>query len=665
MEMKKVFLLSIFLLTLLLIIEDVSAECYIKKITNADPLLGTERIIMEVSDLQNAHGKLYNSPPINNHYYVVCPTADVGAGTSQICKADDSNLILRLNSNKNSHAETKTHSPQSYNTEICYNDILDCKTTNSPNCDGGYFKVASLSSPTNAHIGQFSEYPTKICCSLSPPCPAAPNNCDEDTEVGDRLGYLCDSNDDTIRIITECGKTAGCFGWNQVSEHCSATTKCSDPGFPPGNAQCVPYCGNGISGDTTGEDCDDANLNENDGCNNNCKINPGWICSGNPSQCYTVYWTDGSGTKLSNTDSATESDTIKLVLETTNGLLAQNAPVTFQIYEEDYLLNPDDKIRTTSGGNPLSGQIDASGKSIISWTIDHADIVAGDSEDPGKFYFNAESGVVSKDSDTVDIYPLGVGAGVCGDGTKDQPNTDGINEECDMVNHCNNCACDNGDGFVEDTTPGANGCVQLVVATTCHDYCGDDGCNTNVEKDSCNNATANSEATIFSNPGASCGSTTPDMCNIQNCYCKVDSSDNCVGKYKTESAPGAAAGCVANAGGTCTLAQTGDSGDCSTDEFLEITLTSAFTWTTGNDNSHNSGKCSPIVQPGYVKDGSECRYDPFGDSQSCKDGTNLVQCPSRVKLAFFNWTTFITTLIFLVVVYVVWSFLDKKKRKKR
>ena len=36
-------------------------------------------------------------------------------------------------------------------------------------------------------------------------------------------------------------------------------------------------CGNGVlDGD---EECDDGNLNDNDGCNKWCKLDPGYVCT--------------------------------------------------------------------------------------------------------------------------------------------------------------------------------------------------------------------------------------------------------------------------------------------------------------------------------------------------------------------------------------------------
>ncbi len=52
-------------------------------------------------------------------------------------------------------------------------------------------------------------------------------------------------------------------------------------GMPP-----EPVCGNGKV--ETGEACDDSNAIPTDGCDENCKIEDGWVCNGDPSVCEMV-----------------------------------------------------------------------------------------------------------------------------------------------------------------------------------------------------------------------------------------------------------------------------------------------------------------------------------------------------------------------------------------
>ncbi|MDX9724565.1 MAG: DUF4215 domain-containing protein [Myxococcota bacterium] len=48
----------------------------------------------------------------------------------------------------------------------------------------------------------------------------------------------------------------------------------------------MPVCGDGrIAGS---EMCDDGNTNVGDGCSAVCVPEPGWICTGNPSECVLI-----------------------------------------------------------------------------------------------------------------------------------------------------------------------------------------------------------------------------------------------------------------------------------------------------------------------------------------------------------------------------------------
>jgi cysteine-rich repeat protein len=42
--------------------------------------------------------------------------------------------------------------------------------------------------------------------------------------------------------------------------------------------QCIEICGKGANYGLL--DCDDGNTKDNDGCSANCKVEPGYICSG-------------------------------------------------------------------------------------------------------------------------------------------------------------------------------------------------------------------------------------------------------------------------------------------------------------------------------------------------------------------------------------------------
>lgn len=72
---------------------------------------------------------------------------------------------------------------------------------------------------------------------------------------------------------------------------------CQSLGFVSGMLQCTvscgynttacvaPVCGDGIISPAAGEQCDDNNTQSGDGCNAACQVEPGWVCTGEPSVC--------------------------------------------------------------------------------------------------------------------------------------------------------------------------------------------------------------------------------------------------------------------------------------------------------------------------------------------------------------------------------------------
>ncbi len=121
-------------------------------------------IVMGLSSEINAHGQ--DNSISQNYPYVLCCNFN-GAKT---CSEGDSNRILRLFSETNSHAEIpdgKFNMPWGdniYGYNICYGN-LDCSSTTS-NCGEERVEILSLSSETNAHIGKIGEYSYKICCEV-------------------------------------------------------------------------------------------------------------------------------------------------------------------------------------------------------------------------------------------------------------------------------------------------------------------------------------------------------------------------------------------------------------------------------------------------------------------------------------------------------------------
>ncbi len=245
---------------LIILIGFVSADgCSIVQRDSCD-----DYIVMGLSDDTNAHGELADQ---GNYGWVLC--CDFGDG---VTSCSDTNKIISLSSETNAHAEIPYPSQGSnYDIPVCYdglkcvNIIESCEDTINP--DTGKIEypmeILSLSSWTNAHIGRFADYPTKVCCNKIEcrtgevgscsdyyeeecnydPCGVADDSVAENTEgeINCEEGYIC--NCEFIEggefIKGECVPT-----WEEIDQ---------------------PTCGDGEV--DPGEDCDGDNFGDITGCN--------------------------------------------------------------------------------------------------------------------------------------------------------------------------------------------------------------------------------------------------------------------------------------------------------------------------------------------------------------------------------------------------------------
>ncbi len=118
--------------------------------------------LMGFSDLTNAHGELAAQ---TNYDYSLC----LNFAGSLVCSQtlDDNgnpvNKVIGLSSTTNAHAEVPILT--AYTTNVCYGD-LSCIFTTDPTCPSTHnLGILSLSGESNAHIGAFADYTTKICCT--------------------------------------------------------------------------------------------------------------------------------------------------------------------------------------------------------------------------------------------------------------------------------------------------------------------------------------------------------------------------------------------------------------------------------------------------------------------------------------------------------------------
>ncbi|MFH1607837.1 MAG: hypothetical protein ABIA78_01765 [archaeon] len=149
MKQKKRGMFLSFLFLIILLIGFVSADnCSITTRASC-----SDYTIMGLSALTNAHGELSSQ---SNYNYVLC--CDFGNG---VTNCDGANKIIGLSDVTNAHAEIP--SLNNYDSDVCYSNLA-C-ASNSGSCLPGYdIQMLSLSDDTNAHIGEFGDYPVKICC---------------------------------------------------------------------------------------------------------------------------------------------------------------------------------------------------------------------------------------------------------------------------------------------------------------------------------------------------------------------------------------------------------------------------------------------------------------------------------------------------------------------
>ncbi len=116
-----------------------------------------EVTVMRLSDTTNAHGELWDQ---SNYGTYVCYT-DPG---THICDQNMTNKVIGLSNYTNAHGEIPENNNYLGN-NVCFGD-LRCENFTGSCSDPSYtLEMISLSGSTNAHIGNFGNYNTKICCA--------------------------------------------------------------------------------------------------------------------------------------------------------------------------------------------------------------------------------------------------------------------------------------------------------------------------------------------------------------------------------------------------------------------------------------------------------------------------------------------------------------------
>jgi len=188
------------------------------------------------------------------------------------------------------------------------------------------------------------------------------------------LGYSCNTWDDGCGGTLDCGTCGSGFSCDAIGECISSTcTPATDPSFVGvcgtkqcgtaengtgvnscgsiscgtctggtcnSTGQCVTICGNGII--ETGEQCDDNNTANSDGCSSTCQIETGYSCVGEPSSCINeIIIFMSSSTSNGNLGGISGADT------TCNNLASSaNLGGTFVAWLSNNTLNAKDRIPT-------------------------------------------------------------------------------------------------------------------------------------------------------------------------------------------------------------------------------------------------------------------------------------------------------------------------------
>jgi len=143
--------------------------CTIRNVGTGTCLAGEAEIVRMDNPTTNAPAEM---PGQTGYSYAVCCSADIpGIGNS--CTASNTDIALRLESITNSHVERNDVGPN-YTNDACLSHgtyPVDCRyAADCSTLGANYECLASLSSDTNAHMGDCNAYPSRrLCCVIGDP----------------------------------------------------------------------------------------------------------------------------------------------------------------------------------------------------------------------------------------------------------------------------------------------------------------------------------------------------------------------------------------------------------------------------------------------------------------------------------------------------------------
>jgi len=243
--------------------------------------------VMKLSSATNAHGALYNQGTYT--YYLCCDFTGV-----HTCSG--TNEVLGLSSSTNAHAELNTQKIYESN-PVCFGN-LTCDFDTS--CDLDQIAMLSISGTTNAHIGNVSNYPTKICCN--------PNlaYCGDGTCNGAETCATCPGdcscNDNNLCTTDTCSSGV----CSNTPKNCADSTICTTDSCNPLTGTCVHTPTNiNLGCESDGNACTNDSCNALGVCVNTILI--GRACSADGNAC-TVDQCGADGKCYARITSCTNND---------------------------------------------------------------------------------------------------------------------------------------------------------------------------------------------------------------------------------------------------------------------------------------------------------------------------------------------------------------------
>ena len=293
--------LWIFIVSILAIMGSYSVLAQFSETTDCANSKTLFKISNSEGGLKNAHVELYNSQ--GSYPNKVCYTGTAITTSSRACNAD--NVILRLNSNTNAHAQTAEYTD--YTNNVCYND-LRCRAVEG-NCVGVSKCVVKLSSTTDAHLSDCSEtdFHITLCCNDANQ-PVEGTSPDDLPQVGLSDGSSCTSSNECASrscINRRCvrpggtysgdegeGETQGerlpdgssCTSSNQCASRSCINRRCVRPGgvYPGDEGEgggSQPEVCSQDSDCGEGEACSSGNCIRGRQCTQNSDCNQGQVCN--------------------------------------------------------------------------------------------------------------------------------------------------------------------------------------------------------------------------------------------------------------------------------------------------------------------------------------------------------------------------------------------------